>query len=91
MLWFYRRAEEQIACEIRIAFDGRAYELHILHPDGTRTVERYGDFRYAVGPAAADDLTNKPRYQQAWAATSKRRRGRGPGGERAHRLDRRRA
>jgi CheY-like chemotaxis protein len=48
MLWFYRRAEEQIACEIRIAFDGRAYELHILQPDGTRTIERYADVTAAL-------------------------------------------
>ncbi|HET7771335.1 MAG TPA: sulfatase-like hydrolase/transferase [Chloroflexota bacterium] len=44
-------------------------------------VERFQGFRYPVGPAAEDDLSGKPRYQRDWAATSKRRKGRGPGGE----------
>lgn len=48
MLWFYKRAEEQIACEIRIAFDGKTYELQILWPDGTRTVEPFADVTAAL-------------------------------------------
>jgi uncharacterized sulfatase len=54
--------------------------------------EPFRDFRYPVGPAAGDDLRDKPRYQQAWAAASRQGREKGeegapaPGGLTRHPL-----
>jgi hypothetical protein len=43
MVWFYERQGNFIRCETRDVTQVRAYELVIVRPDGTETVERFAD------------------------------------------------
>jgi len=42
MVWFFERQGDFIRCETRDA-DRDAFELVIVHPDGTERVERFDD------------------------------------------------
>ena len=43
MVWFYERQGTFIRCETRDVAHVRAYELVIVQPDGSETVERFAD------------------------------------------------
>jgi hypothetical protein len=41
MIWFYERGEERLRCEVRLAPDREGYELVIVRPDGTESIEHF--------------------------------------------------
>jgi hypothetical protein len=43
MVWFYERHGTFIRCETRALTPAAGFELLIIHPDGTETVERFTD------------------------------------------------
>jgi hypothetical protein len=43
MVWFYERQGSFIRCEARDAPGGAGFELVIVEPDGTESVERFDD------------------------------------------------
>jgi hypothetical protein len=43
MLWFYERGNDKLRCEVRLAGEREGYELLIVRPDGTESIERFKD------------------------------------------------
>ena len=43
MVWFYERQGAFIRCETRNAAEGVGFELLIIRPDGSETVEHFDD------------------------------------------------
>jgi hypothetical protein len=45
MIWFYERRGDHLRCEIRTQIEGDRFDLLITHPDGTESVETFGNQR----------------------------------------------
>lgn len=45
MIWFFERKGEHLRCEIRMQIEGDRYDLVIVHPDGSETIESFSDSR----------------------------------------------
>jgi hypothetical protein len=43
MFWFFERKGEHLRCEIRSQIEGDRYDLIITKPDGSESVERFGN------------------------------------------------
>lgn len=59
MIWFFEREGEHLRCEVRTQIEGDRYDLVILHPDGTETVETFTDSRELNRRAAELELDLK--------------------------------
>jgi uncharacterized sulfatase len=82
LLWAHRvadRAERFLQEAVQTPDQPFLFVASLDEPHGPFTcppefAEPFVDFRYPIGPAAHDDLSNKPRYQQEWAASGGDRR-----------------
>jgi hypothetical protein len=60
MLWFYERGSERLRCEVRLSNDREGYELVVVRPDGTETIEQF--------PTLPQVLRREHELHQAWIA-----------------------